>query len=44
LREGRVLDQKELLNRDVLMEVWQDLMLPDRMRARWESRFPELVG
>lgn len=43
LREGRVVDQVELLNRDLLIEVWGDLMLPGRLRELWESRFPELV-
>jgi hypothetical protein len=43
LREGRVIDQVELLNRDLLIEVWGDLMLPSRLRELWESRFPELA-
>jgi hypothetical protein len=44
LREGRVVDQVELLNRDLLIEVWGELMLPDRVREVWESGCPELAG
>ena len=44
LREGRVVDQVELLNRDLLVEVWSELLLPDRVRDLWESRFPELTA
>lgn len=44
LREGRVVDQVELLNRDLLVEVWSELLLPDRVRDLWESRFPELTS
>ena len=43
LREGRVVDQVNLLNRDLLIEVWPELMLPGRARTLWESRFPELA-
>lgn len=42
LREGRVIDQVHLLNPDLLVEVWPELLLPDRVRELWESRFPEL--
>lgn len=44
LREGRVADQVELLNRDVLIRIWPELMLPDRVRELWEGRFPELTA
>ena len=44
LREGRVVDQVELLNRDLLVEVWSELLLPARVRDLWESRFPELAA
>ncbi|WP_066039600.1 hypothetical protein [Herbiconiux solani] len=42
LREGRTVDQVELLNRDLLMRVWPELLLPVRVRSLWEGRFPEL--
>lgn len=42
LREGRVVDQVALLNRDLLVRIWPELMLPARVRELWESRFPEL--
>lgn len=42
LREGRVGDQVLLLNRDLLVRIWPELMLPARVRQLWESRFPEL--
>jgi hypothetical protein len=44
LNEGRVVDQIELLNRDLLIEIWPKLMLPDRVRVHWENRFPELIA
>jgi hypothetical protein len=43
LREGRVADQVELLNRDLLVKIWPELLLPVRLRDLWESRFPELA-
>ena len=42
LREGRVEDQAVLLNSALLITVWNDLLLPVRLRSLWESRFPEL--
>jgi hypothetical protein len=44
LREGRAIDQVELLNRDLLVAVWPELLLPVRVRALWESRFPDLAA
>ena len=44
IREGRVVDQVELLNRDLLVEIWPELMLPVRVRDLWENRFPELAA
>lgn len=44
LAEGTADDQVAVLNRDRLMRVWPELMLPARVRALWEGRFPELVG
>ncbi len=43
LSEGRVVDQVKLLNRDLLTELWPRLVLPQRARELWESRFPELA-
>jgi hypothetical protein len=42
LAEGLVADQVEILNRERLIAVWPELMLPQRVRELWESRFPEL--
>ena len=44
LREGRVIDQLGLLNRDLLIEIWPKLLLPSRVRELWETRFPELAA
>jgi hypothetical protein len=43
LREGRVIDQETLLNHELLLEIWPELMLPVRVRKLWETRFPELA-
>lgn len=40
--EGSVADQVAILNRDRLVAVWQELLLPRRARELWEARFPEL--
>ncbi len=42
LAEGTVEDQVSILNRDRLIAVWPELMLPLRVLEMWESRFPEL--
>ncbi len=42
LNEGTVEDLENVLNRDRLIAVWSDLMLPFRVLEMWESRFPEL--
>ena len=42
LAEGTVEDQVAVLNRDCLVAVWTDLMLPRRVRDLWEGRFAEL--
>ncbi|MBO0984583.1 recombinase family protein [Rathayibacter sp. SD072] len=44
LNEGTAVDQKALLNREILLAVWPVLTLPDRVRLLWEDRFPELLG
>ena len=43
IAEGRVVDQIQLLNRDLLIELWPRLNLPKRVHELWESRFPELT-
>ena len=42
LAEGTAADQIAVLNRDRLLAVWADLMLPARVRTLWEDKFPEL--
>ncbi|MEO8906882.1 MAG: recombinase family protein [Microbacteriaceae bacterium] len=42
LSEGTAQEQARLLNRDVLLREWGELVVPDRVRVLWESRFPEL--
>ena len=42
LAEGTVEDLQQILNRDELIAAWPELLLPRRVRAMWESRFPEL--
>jgi len=42
LSEGTVEDLVQILNRDQLIAAWPELMLPRRVRAMWEARFPEL--
>ncbi len=44
LREGASEVQEALLNRDVLLQTWDELLLPVRVRSLWESRFPELTA
>ncbi|MHB1173267.1 MAG: hypothetical protein ACYCZY_12425 [Lacisediminihabitans sp.] len=43
LREGRAVGQVQLPNRELLIEIWPELMLPIRVRELWENRFPELT-
>jgi len=44
LSEGTPEEQERLLNREVLLQYWHDLMLPVRVRTLWETRFPALRG
>ncbi|RFA15605.1 hypothetical protein B7R22_06555 [Subtercola boreus] len=44
LREGRVKDQAEILNSGLLVSVWPQLLLPARVQALWENRFPILAA
>lgn len=42
LREGRASDQKALMNRELLLKVWPQLVVPERVRDLWQTRFAEL--
>lgn len=42
LNEGSIDDLERVLNRDRLVAVWLDLLLPFRVLELWEFRFPEL--
>lgn len=42
LADGTVEDLVRTLDRDRLIAVWHDLLLPRRVRELWENRFPEL--
>jgi hypothetical protein len=44
LREGRTEDLEQIVNANRLTEVWDELLLPARVRTLWESRFPELAS
>jgi hypothetical protein len=44
LSEGTPEEQECLLNGEVLFRYWHDLVLPARVRALWETRFPTLKG
>lgn len=43
LNEGTVDDLERVLNRDRLVAVWPELLLPLRVLELWESRFSELT-
>lgn len=43
VRSGTPADQRAVLNRDALVELWESLTLPTRCRALWESKFPLLA-
>lgn len=42
LAEGLVEDQIEAMNRDLLVDVWSELTMDQRVRDLWEGRFAEL--
>ena len=44
LSEGTPDEQESLLNGEVLINYWHDLMLPARVRVLWETKFPSLRG
>lgn len=44
LREGRVEDQAKILNPELLVSIWPELLLPVRVRMLWEDRFPALTA
>lgn len=43
VRDGRRVDQEELLDAGLLTEVWSHLRLPTRCRRTWEEAFPVLA-
>lgn len=42
ITEGQSENQIEVLNATRLKKVWGDLVLPERVRVLWETRFSEL--
>lgn len=44
VREGTPADQEALLNAGLLREVWAELILPERCKRLWETRFPDLAA
>lgn len=42
ITEGSLGDQTALLHPDVLVSIWDGLVLPERVRTLWENRFPVL--
>jgi hypothetical protein len=44
ISESMVADQVAILNRSLLLELWPKLILSNRVRNLWESRFPELAA
>ena len=42
VREGTPPVQEALLNKELLLREWPNLILPSRCQALWEERFPEL--
>ena len=43
VQEGTQAVQEAMLNESLLRSVWWRLWLPDRCRAVWEAKFPDLV-
>lgn len=44
VREGTPQVQEALLNETLLRQEWSGMILPERCRALWEVRFPELIA
>jgi|SRR5690625_423735 len=44
ITEGLPAQQVEVLNATALKMIWPDLVLPDRVRAMWQEKFPELAS
>ncbi|WNB87680.1 transcriptional regulator [Glutamicibacter protophormiae] len=44
LAEGTLADVQALVNANRLVEIWDDLILPTRVRDLWEDRFPSLTA
>lgn len=42
VRDGLPGEQEAMLNKALLLDLWQVLNLPVRCRTIWETRFPEL--
>ena len=42
VRDGTPADQAAILNKAELVRLWPGLILPDRCRATWEAKFPQL--
>lgn len=42
VRDGTTAVQEDFLNGALLRRVWSALILPERCRHVWESRFPDL--
>lgn len=40
LAEGTLADVQDLVNADRLAEIWDELVLPTRVRDLWEKQFP----
>lgn len=43
VRIGTAAEQSQWLNRDILIVMWKNLVLPPRCVDAWESNFPELA-
>ena len=43
VRIGTAEEQTRWLDRDLLLSIWGDLVLPARCVSAWQSRFPELA-
>jgi hypothetical protein len=43
VRSGTAVEQAAFLDRATLVELWPSLILPERCRAAWVGKFPELA-
>lgn len=44
VRDGSAVDHVRILDRGLLLRMWPQLNLPNRCRAIWEQKFPELAA